>query len=140
MLCTANPLSDACSGSAFDCSLHTDVKLSCHTTLPACARAGSVYLMEQKSGYDALMHDVCVGRGWCGGIVDGRPSHVDHFIPQSGPVTADQFVDWLFRADGMDPAANPQKWQKHKDALRAAFVRHMGSDVVDASRLKWDLD
>lgn len=96
--------------------------------------------MKRELGYDALMHEVCVRRGWCGGIVDGRPSHVDDFIPQGGPVTADQFVDWLFRAEGMDPAADLTKWQKHRDALREAFVRHMGSDPVDASLLKWDVD
>ncbi len=95
--------------------------------------------MSEKPGYNALMHEVCVGQGWCGGIVNDEPSHVDHFIPESGPVTPDQFVDWLFEADGMDPYADLGKWQKHKDALRDAFIRHMGSDVVDASRLKWDL-
>lgn len=94
--------------------------------------------MERKLRYDALMHEVCVGCGWCGGIVDGRPSHVDHLIPERGAVTADQFVEWLFRAEGVDPQADPRKWQSHKDMLREAFVRHMGSDVVDASLLKWD--
>jgi hypothetical protein len=95
--------------------------------------------MDRKFRYEALMHDVCVGRGWCGGVVDGQLSHVDFFIPHTGPVTADQFVDWLFQAENMDPAAEPEKWHKHKDGLRGAFVRHMGSDVVDASLLKWDV-
>ena len=89
--------------------------------------------------YNALMREVCVGHGWCGGLLDDEPSHVDHFIPESGPVTADQFVDWLFEAEGMDPYDELEKWQKHKDALRDAFIRHMGSEVVDASTLKWDL-
>ncbi len=40
----------------------------------------------------------------------------------------------------MDPQANLYKWQKHKDRLRQSFVRHMGSEVVDASLLKWHLD
>ena len=97
-------------------------------------------LMEQRSGYDALMHEVCVERGWCGGIVDGRPSHVDDLIPERGPVTADQFIDWLFMADGMDPHAEPTKWREHKKGLRDAFIRHMGHDTVDASSLKWALD
>ncbi len=97
-------------------------------------------LMEQRSGYDALMHEVCVERGWCGGIVDGRPSHVDDFIPRHGLVIADQFVDWLFIADGLDPKDEPTKWREHKQGLRDAFIRHMGSDAVDASSLKWALD
>jgi len=95
--------------------------------------------MSEKLGYDALMHEVCVGQGWCGGIVNDEPSHVDNFIPDSGPVTADQFVDWLFEAEGLDPYAELDKWQKHKDVLRNAFTRHMGGDVVEASALKWNV-
>lgn len=85
------------------------------------------------------MHEVCVGRGWCGGIVNDKPSHVDDFIPETGPVSAEQFVEWLLRADGVDPSSEPVKWAKHVDALREAFVRHMGADVIDASALKWDV-
>ena len=95
--------------------------------------------MENGLGFDALMHEVSVDLGWSGGMVDGQSSHVTDYIPESGPVTADQFVDWLFLADGMDPSENLAKWQKHKDRLRAAFVKIMGSEVVDASLLKWDL-
>lgn len=54
--------------------------------------------MEQRSGYDALMHEVCVKHGWWDGIVNGRPSHVHDLIPEPGPITADRFVDWLFMA------------------------------------------
>ena len=89
--------------------------------------------------FNSLMREVCVDRGWCGGIVDGEPSHVDFFIPDSGPVTVDQFVDWLFLAEDMDPTAEPEKWQSHRDGLREAFLRHMGSAIVDASALKWDV-
>ncbi len=95
--------------------------------------------MSEKTGFDALMHEVCVSRGWCGGVVNGEPSHVDDFIPASGSVMADQFVDWLFQPEGMDPLADMPKWQKHKDGLRDAFIRHMGSAVVDASALKGDV-
>ena len=92
--------------------------------------------MNGNPSYNLLMHDVCVGQGWCGGIVDGKPSHVDDFIPETGPVKADQFVEWLFIADGQDPDVDLEKWQKHKDALRQLFVKHMGGEVVDASKLK----
>lgn len=95
--------------------------------------------MSGNPDYNALMHEVCVGRGWCGGIVNGKPSHVDDLIPETGPVSAEQFVEWLFQADGVDPSSEPAKWAKHKDALREAFVRHMGADVIDASALKWDV-
>ncbi len=96
--------------------------------------------MKVKPGFDALMHEVCVGMGWCGGIVDDKPCHVRDFIPDEGTVSADQFVDWLFRADNLDPYAKLEIWQPHKDMLRAAFVKHMGSDVVDARALRYDLD
>jgi hypothetical protein len=96
--------------------------------------------MSGSTNYNSLMHEVCVERGWCGSILDGKPTHVDDFIPANGTVSAAQFVDWLFLADGMDPNAEPARWQAHKEGLRAVFVRHMGSDVVDASRLKWELD
>lgn len=93
--------------------------------------------MSGSKNYENLMQEVCVEKGWCGGVVDGKPTHVDDFIPESGRVTAEQFVDWLFRADGMDPFVELEKWQKHKDGLKDAFIRHMGADVVDASMLKW---
>ncbi|WP_029623204.1 hypothetical protein [Sphingomonas elodea] len=95
--------------------------------------------MDRQRAYNALMHEVCVERGWCGGIVDDQPSHVDDFLPEAGPVTAEQFVEWLFQAEGVDASSDPATWGKHKDGLRAAFVRHMGGDLVDASVLKWDV-
>lgn len=85
------------------------------------------------------MHEVCVERGWCGGLVHGQPSHVDDLLPEAGPATAEQFVEGLFQAEGVDPSSDPAKWGKHKDWLREAFVRHMGGNMVDASALKWDV-
>ena len=77
------------------------------------------------------MHEVCVGRGWCGSIVNDEP--------ESGPVTAEQLVAWLFQAEGVNPGEEPERWHSHKYALREAFIRHLGGDVVDAQRLKWDV-
>lgn len=90
--------------------------------------------MEQKSGYDGLLHEVCVGLGFCGSVVDGKPLQVDDFIPEHGPVSADEFVQSVILAEGMDP--NGGTATKHAASLRQAFVRHMGGDSVDASRLK----
>jgi hypothetical protein len=95
--------------------------------------------MSENPDYNTLMHDVCVERGWCGGIVNGDPCHVDDLIPESGPASAEQFVEWLFQAEGLDPSSEPAKWKKHKEGLCEAFVRHMGADVVDASALKWNV-
>ena len=94
--------------------------------------------MTDRTAFDALMHQVCVERGWCGAVVNGRPMHVTQFLPKSGIVTADQFAGWLFDADGVDPDEDREKWQSHIDGLREAFIRHMGGTVVDAKRLTWN--
>ena len=90
---------------------------------------------EARSGaYEQLMHEVCVGMGYCGSVIDGEPRHVDDYIPESGPVTAQQFVDWVFLAEGLDPFGS-----SHADEMRKLFVKHMGAEVVDAGQLKWHL-
>ena len=78
------------------------------------------------------MEEVCVGMGYCGSVVDGEPRHLDMYIPESGPVTADDFVNWLFLAEGLDPIGSA-----HADNIRKAFIEHMGGEVVDARELKW---
>jgi len=93
--------------------------------------------MSEPTAFDALMHEVCVSRGWCGSIIDGEPRHVTYFLPSSGDVTADQFVAWLFAADGVDPHEDWGKWQSHYEGLRDAFVRYMGGDIAGADRLRW---
>ena len=84
------------------------------------------------------MHEICVGFGFCGCIKDGRPLHINRFIPSAGPVTADQFVEWVFLADDMNPLSERKNWRDLKDKIRLAFVRHMGAEKVDATLLKWD--
>lgn len=93
--------------------------------------------MTSQARFDASMHEVCVDRGWCGGIVNDRPMHVTDLLPENGMVTADQFVGWLFEADDVDPDEDREKWQPHIDGLRDAFVRHMGSSSVDVQELNW---
>lgn len=93
--------------------------------------------MTDRTPFDALMYEVCVERGWCGAIVNDRPMHVTQFLPKNGSVTADQFVGWLFEADGVDPDEDRVKWQIHIDGLREAFIRHMGGVVVDVKGLAW---
>lgn len=82
------------------------------------------------------MGEVCVRCGFCGSYVDGTPSHVGDFIPSSGPVTADQFVDWLIIAEGLDLTAFSEHRAPLRRRLRAAFIQHMGAEVVDASALQ----
>jgi hypothetical protein len=89
-------------------------------------------------GFEALMDVVCPGLGFCGATNRrGTPMHVTHIIPAAGPVTADQFVEWVFLADGMNPNVKPEKWRPLKDAIRAAFVEHMCGELADAKALRW---
>jgi hypothetical protein len=94
-------------------------------------------LMTDRKPFHALMTEVCVERGWCGSVVDDRSMHVTDFLPDRGMVTVDQFVGWMFEADGVDPSEDLPKWQKHIDGLRDAFIRHVGSSSVDVERLAW---
>lgn len=87
-------------------------------------------------GYDSLLHEACVVWGFCGCIKEGNPLHVDLLIPPDGPVTADQFVEWLFLADNVNPKSDPARWKRHEAALREAFVRIMGAETVDAKLLR----
>jgi hypothetical protein len=93
--------------------------------------------MTDREPFHALMHEVCVERGWCGSVVGDRPMHVTDFLPANGTVTAEEFVGWLFDADGVDPNEDLAKWQSHIDGLRDAFLRHMGSTSVDVARLAY---
>ena len=88
---------------------------------------------RRNKAYAYLLQTICGGMGYCGSVVDGARRHVDDFISAEGPVTADQFVDWVFQAEGIEPLLGERS---HKRAIREAFIKHMGSDVVDASKLK----
>lgn len=92
--------------------------------------------MTGKTGYDALMDEVCVRLGFCGCIKNGEPLHVDRFIPSNGPVSADQFVEWVFLADDVNPKVDPMRWDRIKHQIRAAFIKHFGGSIVDAKRLR----
>ena len=92
--------------------------------------------MGRPNAFDGMMHEFCVGIGFCGCVKDGKPLHVTDFIPEAGPVSADEFARWLIMADGLDPdqpsASEIRRWIPK---LKAVFVKHMGADVIDASNL-----
>ena len=87
--------------------------------------------MGKRTKFDGMMHDYCVKKGWCGSVVDGKPSHVSDYIPDEGLVTADQFVTWLMRAEGLD-----SRDLKVRKNLIQVFIKHMGSYRVDAALLR----
>jgi hypothetical protein len=85
--------------------------------------------MARPSAYDQLLHHVCVDLGFCGSVVDGQPRRVDLLVPQSGTVTANQFADLVFTAEGV-------VLERFREPLHDAFRRFLGSDVVDARSLR----
>jgi hypothetical protein len=93
--------------------------------------------MGRPNAFDGMIHEFCVGMGWCGCSKDGKRLHVTDFIPETGPVSADEFARWLIMADGLDPdqlsASEIRRWVPQ---LKAVFVSHMGADVIDASNLR----
>ncbi|HEV2746109.1 MAG TPA: hypothetical protein VGW34_02280 [Allosphingosinicella sp.] len=93
--------------------------------------------MAEPSGFDALMHRLCAGLGFCGGRAGDEPVHVTDFIPMEGMVTADEFVDLVFLGDGMDPQVDRERWEPIRSRIREAFVEHMGAEAVEAPLLRW---
>jgi hypothetical protein len=85
--------------------------------------------MGRPNKFNGMMNEFCVGLGWCG--------CVSEFIPETGPVSADDFARWLIMADGIDPnrtsASDIGRWMHQ---LKAVYVKHMGAEVIDASNLR----
>ena len=90
-----------------------------------------------RLGYHTLVDELAVRWGFCGCIKNDQIVHVSLFVPREGPVFADQFAEWVLLANNLNPNSRSAR-RRDKEALRAAFVRHMGADPVDARRLRWD--
>ncbi len=88
--------------------------------------------MKNNKDFARLIQAYAVGRGYCGSIVDGQVQNVTDFIPETGEVTADQFVTWLLTAEGL----HPEYGGPRKELIRI-FIKHMGTNSVDASRLQY---
>lgn len=86
-----------------------------------------------RYAYDQLLEEVCVRFGFCGSVVDGRPLHVDQFLPQAGILTSAEFAAALFKAEGWDPDGSQA--QTYRSSVLEAFVRHMGRGEIDARHL-----
>lgn len=84
------------------------------------------------SAYDKLQYHLCVDLGFC-----GSDKHVDDYLPDVGMVTADQFVAWLYEAEGFPvDYALDNRARELRRLIRAAFVEYMGAESVDVERLK----
>ncbi|WP_146770346.1 hypothetical protein [Mesorhizobium hawassense] len=97
--------------------------------------------MKTNDRFYSLMHAVCAGHGYCGGMHGDKFMDVIDFIPESGNVTADQFVEWVFLAEYENESERMSpRWDRHRQRIQDYFVEHMGSDAVDASQLKWEVE
>jgi hypothetical protein len=86
------------------------------------------------SAFDRLCWDICVTAGWCGGIVDGKPTTVDDLLPKTGSIDARTFAELTMRADGWPDDAPFD--ENHLGFLQAKFVEHLGAECVDADDLR----
>ncbi|HEV2235263.1 MAG TPA: hypothetical protein VGR57_01260 [Ktedonobacterales bacterium] len=91
--------------------------------------------MGRPNAFDGMMHKFCVGLGYCGSVNDGKPQHVTDFIPETGPVSAEQFARWLLAAESGYDAEVFDPSDVRIRQFSAIFIKHMGADVVDASLL-----
>ncbi len=92
--------------------------------------------LNSGNPFDELLFELCSRHAYCGWVKDGVTTHVTDYIPKSGPVTAYQFVEWLLEADGynLHALSRSEHKQLHSD-LDPIFIKHMGSDCVDAAEL-----
>jgi hypothetical protein len=83
--------------------------------------------------FQRLLWEICVKRGWCGGIVNDNPTTVDDLLPRHGKISARQFAELTMRADGW-PDGEPFE-EQHLRWLQAKFVEYVGAESVDAVEL-----
>ncbi|MER9914996.1 hypothetical protein NKJ71_30735 [Mesorhizobium sp. M0050] len=78
--------------------------------------------MPNRPDFDGLMRAVCTGYGYCGSLQDDGFVHVTDFFPERGRVTAEQFVDWLFMAEGdQGPMGSPSAMLM-REKIRNCFI------------------
>jgi len=89
----------------------------------------------EPGSFDLLLWDICVGNGFCGGILNDQPIHVTDLLPASGMVTAEEFASLVIRAehDGIDP---PEKVARWTEQLKSKFIKHMGVCEAPAQALQ----
>jgi hypothetical protein len=88
--------------------------------------------------YDRLIWDLCVGQGWCGGVVAGKASHIDLLMPASGIVTAEEFAELAIRAE-TEAEHVPDALLRWQERLARLFVEHIGASSAPAATLRYNL-
>ncbi len=89
-----------------------------------------------KSCFEILMEFTCVQLGYCGSRINGKSHHVTDYIPKYGYVTADEFADWVFVAEGIDPKSD--RVIDHKKRIVMKFKECMGTDTIYSTELNWN--
>lgn len=88
--------------------------------------------------FDLLLRDVCVRLGFCGGLVNGKPTHVTDLLPDVGVVTAEEFAKLVISAE-CDRQSPPDKQLRWVTVLTDAFVEHLGAASAPAESLVQNL-
>lgn len=84
--------------------------------------------------FDLLLRDVCVRLGFCGGLVNDKPTHVTDLLPATGLVRAEEFAKLAISAE-CDQRSSPDKEARWSAMLAAAFIEHLGATAVPADSL-----
>jgi len=90
------------------------------------------------TAFDLLLWDICVGAGFCGGLVNDEPTQVTDLLPATGIVTAGEFAELVIRAE-CDRQSPPDKHLRWIALLEAKFIQHMKSASVPAETLVQNL-
>lgn len=88
--------------------------------------------------FDLLLFDVCVRLGFCGGLVNDKPTHVKRLLPTTGTVTAEEFANLAISAE-CDQRSSPEKELRWATKLADAFIEHLGAASVPAETLVQNL-
>lgn len=88
--------------------------------------------------FDLLLRDVCVRLGFCGGLVNGKPSHLTDLLPDVGVVTAEEFAKLAISAEGGPPSSSDQQ-RRWVAVLADAFFEHLGTASAPAESLVQNL-
>ncbi|MDP1912362.1 hypothetical protein [Brevundimonas sp.] len=84
--------------------------------------------------FDLLLWDMCVRLGFCGGLVNGNPTHVKDLLPEVGVVTAEEFAKLAINAE-CDVQSPPDQQARWVALLSTAFIERMGASWVFAEAL-----
>lgn len=87
------------------------------------------------SPFESLLWDICANLGFCGGLVNGEPTHVGDLVPKSGSLSAEAFADFAIFAEGAWPNADEARLRWGR-TLEAKFVEHLGAPLVPVGLLK----